>query len=131
MAGVLIDTSVIVDHLRSRRRKPTSLQRLLRQYRDGGCYISAITVFEVEYGSARAGRESDLAPILPSVRIIPFGRAEAEAAARLQAQLISENAQIGYRDLFLAGTCLAHGLPIATKNWEHFERVSGLKVIKA
>jgi len=37
---------------------------------------------------------------------------------------------IGARDLWLAATCIAHGLMIVTANLREFERVPGLQVEK-
>ncbi len=61
---------------------------------------------------------------------LPLGRAEAEQAARVHADLVSRNEIIGIRDVFIAGTCLAHRLPILTENEEHYRRVRGLTLAK-
>ena len=36
---------------------------------------------------------------------------------------------IGGNDLWIAATSLAHGMPLVTRNGDHFKRVPGLEVI--
>ncbi|MEW6183959.1 MAG: type II toxin-antitoxin system VapC family toxin, partial [Bacillota bacterium] len=50
-------------------------------------------------------------------------------AANIERGLRQQGMVIGTRDVFIAGTCLAHGLTIVTGNIEHFSRVPGLEVI--
>jgi tRNA(fMet)-specific endonuclease VapC len=40
-------------------------------------------------------------------------------------------ASIGERDTLIAGVALAAGLPLLTGNERHFQRVPGLRVVKA
>jgi len=125
---VLVETSILLHHFREKGKGKTVFEQAAEIHRRR--YISAITVFEIEFGAIRAGRTSDLQDILKLVEILPFGRAEAEEAARVHADLVSRNQIIGIRDVFIAGTCLAHRLPILTENEEHFRRVRGLTLAK-
>lgn len=132
MAGVagrrvLVETSILLRHFREKGKGKTVFEQAAETHRR---YISSVTVFEIEFGAIRAGRTSDLQDILKLVEILPFGRAEAEQAARVHADLVSRNEIIGIRDVFIAGTCLAHRLPILTENEEHFRRVRGLTLAK-
>jgi predicted nucleic acid-binding protein len=49
----------------------------------------------------------------------------------LHSQLISANADIGVKDVFIAAVFLEQSLPILTRNEQHFARVPGLKVLTA
>ena len=125
---VVIDSTVLISHLRARSRSETLFERTVKRYEK--CFISAITAWEIEYGAIRAGRISDLENILPLSEVLPFGLLEAQKAAAVYASLVSRNQVIEMRDAFIAGTCLAHNLPLITKNREHFQRVEGLKLVE-
>ena len=124
--GVLIDTSVLIAHFRSKSKGNTHFQKAVKT--DSNCYISAITVYEVELGALKAKRSSDLEEILPLLEVIPFGRPEAEQAARLDKELTEKNVRVGIRDVFIAGTALVHDLDIVTENVAHFRRIKSVKL---
>jgi Predicted nucleic acid-binding protein, contains PIN domain len=50
----------------------------------------------------------------------------ARAHAQIWAELRSAGTIIGPHDLWLAATCVAHGLTMVTANVREFERVPGL-----
>jgi tRNA(fMet)-specific endonuclease VapC len=126
--GVLIDASVLIDHFRRPKSAHTTLRKAWELFSD--CFLSAVTVYEVELGARLAGRESDLVEVLPHFKVIPLGQAEAKRASELHAALIKQNLRISHRDALIAGTALVHGLPLLTENEEHFQRVPGLKLAK-
>ena len=126
-AGIVVDTSIIIAHLRARTRTATDFERAVKSGRT--CHVSAVSVWEIEYGAIRAGRLSDLDHILPLVNVLPFGFREAQIAARIYAELKLRSRDIGIRDAFIAGTCLAHNFPLLTANVGHFASVPGLEVL--
>jgi tRNA(fMet)-specific endonuclease VapC len=123
--GVLVDTSILIAHLRGR----LALQELVRDY--DGIYISAITLYELEYGASRAGRTSDLVRLQLAFgpTVLTLGHAEAQRAAQMNGTLARKNQQIGPRDAFIAGTALQRGLELLTLNVAEFRRVPGLSVV--
>ncbi len=126
-AGIVVDTSIIIAHLRAKTRTETDFELAVKSGR--ACHVSAVSVWEIEYGAIRAGRLSDLDHILSLAHVLPFGFREAQIAARICADLKLRNQDIGIRDTFIAGTCLAHGLPLLAGNPNHFGRVTGLEVL--
>jgi tRNA(fMet)-specific endonuclease VapC len=52
----------------------------------------------------------------------------ARAHAQIWAQQQAAGRMIGAHDLWLAATCIARGLSIATQNVREFERIPGLQV---
>lgn len=123
--GVLIDTSVLIAHLRGR----LSLQELLHDY--DSIYVSAITLYELEYGAIKAGRASDFAQLARALQpsVLAVGRLEAERAAHLNGTLARKNQQIGPRDALIAGTALHWGLDLLTLNVQEFKRVLNLRMV--
>jgi predicted nucleic acid-binding protein len=59
---VLIETTVVIDYLRTRDRKVTIFEKAIEKYEK--CFLSSITAYEVEFGAIRAGRLSDIAEII-------------------------------------------------------------------
>ena len=68
--------------------------------------------------------------LLGIMTILPLNHASAKRAAHLHSDLISQNKDIGVKDVLIASICLEHNIPIFfTANEEHFSRVDGLKVV--
>lgn len=60
--------------------------------------------------------------------VLPFDLAAAEQAAKVRAHLERQGTPIGSIDNMIAGTALAHGLTLVTRNVREFSRVPELKV---
>ena len=58
--------------------------------------------------------------------MLPFGPEEARVTAQLRARLESQGTPIGPLDTLIAGTALAHGGVLVTRNLREFARVPGL-----
>lgn len=94
--------------------------------------LPAVVVFELETGIAKssepAKRRGQLDALLQVVTVLPFGVDEARAAATLRARLERDGTPIGPMDNLIAGTAMAHGGVLVTRNLREFERVPGLVV---
>lgn len=112
MPDLLLDTDVLVDHLRGARRLRADGDRFL---------YSVITRCELF-----AARETDEAPVrrlLAPFDEIPVVRSVAERAGRLRRT-------VGLRtpDALIAATALEHQLVLVTRNTRDFQSVRGLTV---
>ena len=106
---ILIETTIIIEYLRTRYRATiTNFEKAIATFDE--CCLSVITVYEIEFGAARAGRISDLTNVLPCVEILPIDRTIAEQAARIHADLIALNQEIGVKDVFIAATAMINEL---------------------
>ena len=99
--------------------------------------LSAITVAEIAYGIAllqEGARRTALARAWAELqdswwdRILAVGAREAEAAAAFLALRRGQGRPVGLGDALIAGTCLSHGLSLATRNTRDFEG-AGLHVV--
>lgn len=92
--------------------------------------IPTVILFEIEAGIARssqgARRRAQLDEALAAIQTLSFGRKEARAAARVRADLESAGTPIGPYDVLIAGTALANGGTLVTRNEREFGRVPGL-----
>ena len=122
---VLIDTSILIDHLRKGNKDRTVFFRAAQRF---DCLVSAITEFELRVGSTAANRDF-IAALLDLTPVLPFDSACVRTAAGIYGDLRAVNRLIALPDLFIAATAVAHDLPLLTLNLTHFERVSALTVL--
>ena len=59
---------------------------------------------------------------------MPLNESVAIKAAQLYHRLKRENKLIDFRDIFIAATCIANNLPLATLNQKHFQRIEDLEL---
>jgi tRNA(fMet)-specific endonuclease VapC len=86
----------------------------------------------VTRGFALVGATARLAPFerLDALsRVLPFDHACGARAAEVWVDLHRRGRLIGEVDILIAGTALAHGLAVVSRNVGHFSRVTGLQVI--
>jgi predicted nucleic acid-binding protein len=127
----LLDTNLLSELMR-KQPSPTVLGRLGDVPRQS-LATSSICVTELRYGAARHPQGEVLwnriaTEVLPGVRVLPFGREEAEQAGDLLAALEARGTKIGIEDVLIGATALVHGLVIVTRNIKHFDRIDGLAV---
>lgn len=131
--GILIDSSVLIHFERS----DADVSAYVKGREDEDAYVSVVSASELLHGVHRAFDETTKARrlafvegILSALPVLPIDLATARSHARLWAVLSREGRKIGAHDAWLAATCLAHGLRIATHNLREFELVPGLDVEK-
>jgi tRNA(fMet)-specific endonuclease VapC len=128
--AVLIDTDVLIDL--ERGATASALESVLA---DEQRAISVITVSELLHGVLRAtaggggGSKHSLSNTPPGFPAIPITEPVARVHAGIWAELAQRGDAIGAHDLWIAATGLAHGLAVATRNVEDYERVPGLRVL--
>jgi len=129
--GILIDSSILIEHERGR----LDLARLLGPFSEGEGFLSAITVSELLHGvfraqepAQRARRLASVEALLAAFPILPADGAVARVHAHLWAELRQAGIPVGPHDLWIGATCLAHGHAIVTMNAREFLRIPGLQV---
>lgn len=116
MAGLLLDTTVLIDALRGH-----DAARRLRSLRDEGPppYVCAINVEEIWRG-ARSDDEKPVAQLLEGLRVAPLGRAEGERAGRWRAEFASRGVTLSQADCMIAAAAAGVGARLATGNPRDF-----------
>ena len=127
----LLDTNVLSEILK-KRPKPGVLDRL-KATPSRSLTTSVVCVTELRYGTARHPQGIKLwdriaREVLPRIRIIPIGEAEAVRAGDLLAGLASSGMPIGIEDVLIGATALEGNLIVVTRNARHFRRIPGLAV---
>lgn len=95
-------------------------------------FVTAITVAELVYGAHKSEEpERNLEQVnhlLRGVRVLPLEEEAARRCGQLKDQLRRLGTPLAEPDLQIAAIALRHGLPLATHNQRHFDRVAGLQL---
>lgn len=124
MSDVVVDSSVLIDHLRG---SPKATQFLEREVRTGRVLVPALAAWELWKGANTPRRRTGVSEILTMLEVEPFGPAMAQLAGELH-RLLSESGRTPPAfDLLIAAHALHLGVPLATRNRD-YSRISGLQV---
>lgn len=127
----LIDTGVLISL--ERRRLPLSL--ITADPMEEPVALAAITASELLVGVHRADspqrrliRAAFVEEVLETVPLLPFDLSVARLHAEIWTHLIAGGQPVGFNDMLIAATALAHGYAVLTHNLRDFDRVPGLEV---
>ncbi len=127
--GVLIDTSVLI----AQERHDVDLSAYIAHRSEEDCFLSVITASELLHGvhrarddAQRSRRSAYVEAVLRALPLLPIDVSIARAHAQLWASLVTAGTPIGPHDMWIAATCIAHGLTLATFNVREFRRAPGL-----
>lgn len=123
--GLLIDTSIIIDHLRKQNKQATILYNIVDQYT---LYISTVVEFELFVGATDSQKRYDIQTILQLCTSLPLTSDVAQQAAGIYQLLRVQNQLVEIRDMFIAATAIVFDLPLLTLNTRHFARIQSLRL---
>lgn len=128
---ICVDTDVLIDFMK--RKDPGS--RAYERWRNKAAVgITSITAFELLIGARQPNlnqkRYEEAKSLIEQQQyVFPFDQKSADKASEIGADLIQKGKGIEIRNLFNASICLARGMPLLTRNKDHYQRVSGLKLL--
>jgi predicted nucleic acid-binding protein len=117
MATILLDTSVIFDHLNGRCGRTAFLDRLIVQGHILAC--CPVNITEV-YAGLRPGEETKTDAFLNSLECLPVTPATARQAGLLRRDWQKKGQTLSYTDVTIAAVALSEGVPLLTGNQKHF-----------
>ena len=112
MTRVLLDSDVLIDHLRGDHRIAIGRDSV---------HVSSVTRAELFAG--RGSDEGLVRRLLDPFSELPVDRAVAERAGRIR-----RTSKIGMADALIAATAIQHRLTLVTRNSGDFASVSGLRL---
>ena len=107
-----------------------SLQKKILEVPPSKIKIPAMTAAELFYGACKSRQSADtqkkVKKFLKPVQIIPFDDEAAFLYGRIRAALEKNGNVIGFNDIIIAATVLAHNGILVTNNTKKFSRIEGL-----
>jgi predicted nucleic acid-binding protein len=125
---LILESTFLIDLEREHQRgRPGGAIAFLEAHEEARLYLPFVVAGELASGISMRERprwESFLAPfyVLPSTPDVSWHYGRAFRHLRDNGNLIGAN------DLWIAATGLAYGMPVVTRNADHFRRVPGLEV---
>jgi tRNA(fMet)-specific endonuclease VapC len=124
--GLLLDTSVVIDHFRGDSRVSKVLESTT------AIYMPTIVLGELYYGAFRSAQpEKHLAQLSRFLRVVAILGVDAQTSKQyglVHAELAQAGAIIPGNDIWIAAVAIQHGLPVATRD-QHFARIAGLQIV--
>ena len=124
----VLDTNTLIYFFKGQGNVSDALLR--HAPRDLG--IPAIVLYELQVGIAKSTspkkRRDQLNAMAQASQVLPFGPAEAEAAAQIRVNQERLGRPIGPYDLLIAGTAVSQNGILVTRNVREFGRIEGLRV---
>ncbi|MEI6221546.1 MAG: PIN domain-containing protein [bacterium] len=128
MKGFLIDTTLLVDVLRSHKESITYLSKCLDNKQK--LTICALSAYELFKAPITIAEENKIIGLFGLFETIDFTFPIAELAGILYRKYRKQGRTPTVPDLFIAATALLHELTLITSNTEDFAFITGLTVIK-
>jgi predicted nucleic acid-binding protein len=116
MSSFLLDSDVIIWHLRG-RKEVTDVLRDLQRFGLPTC--SALSVLEIQLG-VKKGEEEKTDRFLKSLRIFDVNMEIASKAAQLIRRHKTRGVTLDLPDSVIAATCILHELILVTYNTKHY-----------
>jgi tRNA(fMet)-specific endonuclease VapC len=123
---LVIDTSIIIEFLRSKDKKVTSLYLIPN---DKTICITTVSIYELYIGATDKIKWKDIKLLTEDLLTLPFDANVSMEAAKIYHQLRTDNKMIEFRDIFIAATCIINKIPLLTLNKKHFSRIKSLEII--
>jgi tRNA(fMet)-specific endonuclease VapC len=117
MATLLLDTSVIFDHLNGRMERTAFLNELLSEGHLLAC--CPVNITEV-YAGLRPGEERSTKAFLDSLEFFAVTAEIAAQAGLLRRYWRQKGQTLSYTDVTIAAVALANDLALLTDNRKHF-----------
>ena len=133
--GLILDSSVVIAAERQRETVIQLLRRIVSTAGDQRVALSAVGLTELAHVIYRApnpvqrqNHERYIADLLANMEVVPYGKATALLAAKIDGEQRAQGVTIPFADLLIGVTALEHGYAVATVNIRHFGLIPGLKI---
>ena len=134
--GLILDSSVVIAAERQRETVPQLLRRIVATAGDQRVALSAVGLTELVHAIYRASnpaqrqnRERFIADLLADLDVVPYAKATAMLAGKIDGEQRAQGVTIPYADLLIGVTALEHGYAVATVNLRHFQMIHGLQIV--
>lgn len=124
---MILDTSVIIDHLRQSSLEETVLMRIERSVHKDALAISVISVQELYEGESTRNvhKEKDLLSIITPLTVLSYDFHIAQIAGQIAREF---SMPIDFADAAIAATAIVNKAVLCTLNKKHFEGIGDLEL---
>jgi len=125
---VVLDTSIIIDHLRQRPSAESHLDKIVKKMPKESLAVAMITIQELYIGTSTTNEQAEqllLATITP-LKILAYTYEIAQLAGEISRDT---KRPIELADATIAATAITNGLQLATLNKKDFVGIEGLEII--
>ncbi len=125
---VIVDTSIIIDHLRRPKGTQTELIRFIKTKADKDLAISMISIQELFQGQSTRdqGKLQSMLAIISPLRILPYNY----EIAQLAGEIIRDTIQpIQFADAAIAATAIDNNCKLFTFNKKDFVEIKTLSLV--
>jgi predicted nucleic acid-binding protein len=125
---VVLDTNVIIDHLRSKKNSTTKLISVIKKFPRQKMALSPISIQELYEGQSTQNpdKEKKLLVTIGLMSIIPYTNQVAKLAGVIARDL---KEPIELADAAIAATAINHHYPLFTLNTKHFHKIPKLTLL--
>ena len=124
---VILDTNIIIDHLRLTKAKESYLIKISRQIPKEKLAISMITVQELYEGQStkKDKIEQYMLAVISPLKILPYTYETAKLAGQIARDL---KQSIELADAAIAATAILNSTSLFTLNQKHFKNIKELQL---
>ncbi len=95
--------------------------------------VPSVVLYELEFGLRRSSqpqkRRVQLEEFIGATTVLPFEEKAAAAAAQIRFELERAGSPVGPLDTLIAGTAVAWGATLVTRNTREFGRIRALRTV--
>jgi tRNA(fMet)-specific endonuclease VapC len=124
METILLDTSILIAHRRSKNKSQTLLFELSGNFL---LAVSSITIFELWRGD-NSNEDDFWEKLFLNFLILNFDTNSAKIAGKDFLYLQKKGLPIGVEDVLIASIAKSNSMRLASNNLKHFERIPDLKI---
>lgn len=123
---ICLDTSILIEYYRKKNKSKTKFVQLSKNY---SFAISVIVKFEILSG-INENQQEFWEQVFKKFQIFSLHETDIEIAAHILRNLKKRNKIIGLKDILIASSAIANGLPLSTLNLKDFIRIENLEIIR-
>lgn len=127
--SLILETTFLIDLERERSKRRTGSTRdFLKRHGRSRLFITGVVAGELAAGVSLSNRE-EWEDFIRPFRILPLTQDVCWEYGVTYRYLQEQGRLIGGNDLWIGAAGLAYGMPVVTRNAEHFQRIPRLEVI--
>lgn len=126
---VILDTNIIIDHLRTQQTGSSFLTKLVEEYIQTELALSMISIQELFEGRSTRNdtKLHQLLSVISPLKILPYNYEVAKFAGMIARDL---SHPIEFADAAIAATTILNNSQLATLNLKHFSDIPELSLYK-